>query len=95
MIIEIKAPAMQTLERIAGWVESKNTEGSGSRFLTKFYDFIASQANSISSLPLCKFPDFNKRNLICLFYNDWVIVCKSEKDKITIHLIIHGTWLNY
>lgn len=95
MRIEIKTPAMKTLKSIANWVETKNTEGSGSRYMNKFYDFIYEQAESIHSLPLCKFPEFNIRKLTCLFYNDWVVAVKPEKSKIVIHIIIHGSWLNY
>ncbi len=95
MQIEIKAPAMKTLKSIADWVETKNTVGSGNRYMTKFYNFIVSQMDSVQALPLCKFPEFNLRKLKCLFYNDWVIAIKAEKNKMVIHSIIHGSWLNY
>jgi len=55
---------MKTLESIANWGESKTTEGSGTRFLNKFYAFIDSQMDSINSFPPCKFTNFNKRMLI-------------------------------
>jgi hypothetical protein len=95
MQIEIKKRALYRLNSIANWVEDKNTEGSGKRFLVKFYEFIFSQSNAVHAVPLCKFPEFKIRQLKCLFFNDWVIACKADKNKIVISTIIHGSWLNY
>ena len=93
MKLIVKLPAKRTLLAVANWVESKNTKGSGLRWLNKFYVYIEKNAKAVHALPLCKYKVFKAKKLICLTYNDWVIACKVEDNNVAVHAVIHRSWL--
>lgn len=82
-----------TLRLLAQFVESKNTQGSGKRYVNKFLQFISNTLNSFSKHAICKHKQFALNNWSCFFYKDFVIVYSIISDKIVIHIIIHGSLL--
>jgi len=82
-----------TLRSLAQFVESKNTQGSGKRYVYKFLQFISITLNSFSKHAICKHKQFALNSWRCFFYKDFVIVYSIISDKIFIHVIVHGSLL--
>lgn len=95
MRITIKAEAAATINEIGRYVDSKNTPGSGKRFVSKFLKLIQVSLKSYNLHGLCKFPEFADKGWKCFFIKDWIIAYKVGKKQIEIKAIIHGTLLNY
>lgn len=83
----------QTLRSLAQFVESKNTKGSGKRFVTKFLSYIQDTLNSFSNHAVCKHAQFAVNSWRCFFYKDYVIVYSIVDDTIFVNIIIHSSLL--
>ena len=95
MKIVYKTAALKTIDSAAAFVESKNTEGSGDRWVEKFAEEISSLAKSTAQFPLCKAPQLAKWNYRCFTYKNWVIAFKISDKKFEVCRIIWGSNLNY
>lgn len=93
MKIVFSETATQTLRSLAQFVESKNTKGSGKRYVTKFLSYIQDTLNSFSKHAVCRNPQFAINGWRCFFYKDYVIVYSIVDDTIFINIIIHGSLL--
>ena len=93
MKIVLKRQPQITLAAIASFTESKNTKGSGKRFILRFVKFIEKHALGNVIYSLCKHPVLADLNYCCIFYNKWVIAFTIENNITTIHTIIHGSVL--
>jgi hypothetical protein len=91
MKIVFSETAIQTLRSLAQFVESKNTKGSGKRYVTKFLSYIQDTLNSFSKHAVCKHAQFAINSWRCFLYKDFVIVYSVVDDTIFINIIIHGS----
>jgi plasmid stabilization system protein ParE len=93
MIVQYMPQAEEVLYEIANWVESKNTPGSGFRFVEAFMDQIAALALPNVKYADCKHEIFAREGLQCVPVQDWIVVFRIEKNKFTVHFIVHGSLL--
>lgn len=91
MEVLFKQNALETLYEIAAFVESKNTKGSGYRFIEKVFEFIADYSNPNVQYQLCKYSKFRQKNYSCIFFHDWVIAFKIENETFIVYEIALGT----
>lgn len=67
MKIVFSETATQTLRSLAQFVESKNTKGSGKRYVTKFLSYIQDTLNSFSKHAVCRNAQFAINSWRCFF----------------------------
>jgi hypothetical protein len=91
--LKILPKAMQVIDAIANFVESKNTKGSGARYALKFKVAIEKLALPNVQYSLCNHPILAAYKYSCSHFNDWVIVFKIENEELTVYEIIHGSLL--
>lgn len=87
------AKAMDVIDEIADFAESKNTPGSGNRFAVKFLNTIGSWAVSNTQYALCDHEVFAAFGYSCRRINDWVVAFKIENNVLTVYEIILGSLL--
>lgn len=85
--------AASVIKNIAAFVESKNTPGSGERFVKKLKAAIDKLAIPKVDYSKCNYPDFAEKGYACSHFNDWVIAFKINGDKLTVYEIVHGALL--
>jgi len=92
--LKITLKAMQAIDSIADFVESKNTPGSGARYALKFKSAIEKLAVPNVKHTLCHHPVLASFNYSCSHFNDWVIAFRIADDELTVYEIIHGSLLS-
>lgn len=93
MKIVIYPKASKTIDKIAAFVESKNTPGSGDRYALRFKAAIEKIAQPDVQYALCRNAFLAKSSYSCSYYNDWVIAFKLDKDVLKVYRIIHSSVL--
>ncbi len=93
MRVLLKRQPQIAIASIASYIETKNTPGSGERFIVKFRKFIQESAKEKVKYALCNYAVLASFNYSCLIFNKWVIAFSIEKNVMTIHTIIHGSLL--
>ena len=91
MQINYKIAAVETIADVMNFVESKNTLGSGTRWLNKFETFLQNSLTKPSAIKPCNNRAFYKLGLRCLNFNDWVIAFSIEIDEILIEAVVHSS----
>ncbi|MCW3127404.1 MAG: hypothetical protein JWO03_3062 [Bacteroidetes bacterium] len=96
MILEIKKRASNSLKKIADWIDDKNTEGAGDRWLESCHEGLGRLADIKVNFPLCKDPSLARYNYRCFTYKDkWIVAYKIIDDKFIVYRFIYGPWLAY
>jgi len=93
MNLRFMLEAENALFEIGAWVESRNTEGSGSRFINTMIEKIAAYALPAVQYPICKNKVLAARKLSCIAINDWVIAFTQSKEEFVVHYILYGPGL--
>ena len=91
MLISYSGIAFEALSDIVNFVESKNTLGAGIRWLNRFEAFLKDKLSNPSAIRLCNNQTFQKLELRCLNFNDWVIAFSLNDDTIVIEAILHSS----
>jgi len=84
----INPRALSVINNIAAFVESKNTPGSGKRFVLKFISEIESVAQENLQYTLCNNPVLARHKYSCRYMNNWVIVFRVESNVFIVYDII-------
>jgi hypothetical protein len=90
MEVFYKQNALDTLNEIANFIESKNTKVSGYRFIEKVFEFISDYSIPNIQYQLCKYSKFREKNFSCIFFHDWVIAFKIENEAFIVYEIVLG-----
>jgi len=85
--------ALNVIDEIAAFVESKNTPGSGKRYALKFKKAIEKIAKPKVKYAICNHERLALLNYSCGHYNDWVIAFRIENNALVVYQIIHGSFL--
>lgn len=93
MKVIITVHALNVLSNIATFVESKNTPGSGKRYISKFKEAIKKIAQPNVQYALCNDKNLASLNYHCGHFNDWVIAFRIENKALVVYQIIHGSFL--
>jgi hypothetical protein len=91
--IKITPKALNVIDAIADFVESKNTEGSGGRYALKFKLAIEKLALPNVEYSLCTHRILAAYKYSCSHFNDWVIAFKVKGNELVVYEIIHGSLL--
>ena len=89
MQINYTVEAFSSLVRLINFIEQTNTEGAGLRWLDKFEIFIQVKLSAAVKISLCNNLTFQKLNLKCIYYSDWVIAFSVSSDNVLIEALIH------
>lgn len=90
--IRYSVVAENSLLRIAKFVDSVNTNGSGDRWKLKFHKKISKYAMPIQ-YNLCRHKVYAKQGFSCVAVDDWIIIFKIENDIFYVKQIILGSGL--
>jgi hypothetical protein len=91
--VKIMPKALQVIDAIADFVESKNTKGSGARYAMKFKAAIKKLAVPGIQYSPCNHYVLAAYNYSCTHYNDWVIAFKIKEGNLIVYEVIHGSLL--
>ena len=80
MQVNYTKDAFATLIQLVNFIETFNTKGAGVRWLTRFELFIEKKLSNPVSIKFCHNRTFNKLNLRCIYFNDWLIAFSIHKD---------------
>ncbi len=87
----IRPRAEKAIQAVALFIESKNTPGSGAKWVNQILDFLLLRSAIVSSYPLCRNIHLSQRNFSCIIFNKkWVIVFKQTKRTFDVHQVIYG-----
>lgn len=80
---------MLAIVQVSEFVESKNTTGSGVRWMNKVFDFIHDFAKPNVQYPLCHYKSFRLKGYSCIsFADEWLIVFKIKGNQFTVHRFV-------
>jgi len=87
----IYAPtAKNSIRKIAAYIEDKGYPETAEKFINKLYNFGNSLADYHFAYPVCKQPQFAKRNMHCAIFNEnYIFVYKLVETQLIIYNIIH------
>lgn len=72
------------------YIAKQGNPENAEKFYHKLYDFGRALKNLPDKYPICKQPQFAKRNMHCaVFHKDYVFVYKFVKTQVIIYTIIH------
>ena len=90
MKLLIRPKALKSLEKIAFYVESINTKGSGDQFLVKFLNSMQQYALEGVTFQSCKHFSLSSKGYSCVFHEQWVIAFKIQGNQFIIYRIVWG-----
>lgn len=89
MQINYTADAFASLISLINFIEEKNTNGAGIRWLGRYENFLSAAFLNTATIKLCRNKTFNRLQLKCIYFNDWVIAFSVSADKILIEALLH------
>jgi len=96
MNLAFRKRALNTIARIANWVEAQNTKGAGDRWVRKIRLELTSVAASNVNHAICKDPKLARFRYRCFTHNDkWVVAYKIKGNQFIVYRFIYGPWLAY
>ncbi len=93
MKLIFKEPALKTLRLQRDFLDSKNTIGSGNRYVLKFKNSIKSFAQPNTQYAKCNNTVLLKFGYSCVTIGKWIVAFKIEDDNFIVYEIILGTLL--
>jgi hypothetical protein len=93
MRVSYEPGALETLNDIADFIDSINTEGAGQFWLTNFTLHLYFYAKDNVTYALCHNKTFSDERLSCIHYQGWVIAFKIEEDELIVYYIVRGNIL--
>ena len=89
MQIKYTIDAFTSLAQLINFVESKNTSGAGIRWLDQYEKHLQNVLINAKQKKPCHNATFNRLNLLCIYYNDWVIAFSIHSNFILIEALMH------
>jgi hypothetical protein len=89
MQIKYTLDAFASLTSLINFIESKNTQGAGLRWLERYEAFLLKTLVNVKRLSFCKNSVFKKLHLYCVYFNDWLIAISVHEDFILIEALLH------
>ncbi len=87
--IEISEDAEEMIFGYVEWLETKNTPGSGSRFLVNLNHFLNRLGRSFPYFSPCSNLILRSKNLFCSSYREWVVAFEIGQACIIVTAFIH------
>lgn len=89
MQINYTADVLSSLIKLVNFIEEKNTQGAGERWLSRFELYLSATLPHSLTISLCNNATFKRLNLRCLYYNDWVIAFSIHNGYVLIEALMH------
>jgi len=89
MEINYTLDAFSSLTQLVNFIESKNTLGAGLRWLSKFETFLNNSFHSSHKIKKCNNLTFNKLELHCIYFNEWLIAFSINENVVLIEALLH------
>ncbi|SFQ47883.1 hypothetical protein [Parafilimonas terrae] len=89
MQINYTTDAFYALIQLVNYIESKNTQGAGLRWLSRFEKFLERKLKSASQIKLCNNIAFQQLNLRCIYFNEWIVAFSVYEDSVLIEALLH------
>ena len=89
MQIKYTLDALASLTSLINFIESKNTQGAGLRWLGRYETFLLKTLANVKRLTLCKNSVLKKLHLHCIYFNDWLIAISVHEDFILVEALLH------
>jgi len=89
MQVNYTTEAFASLSGLVNFIEDNNTENAGLRWLERFEHFLQTTLNNGQIIKLCNNATFNKLNLRCIYFNDWVVAFSIQPDYILTEALLH------
>ena len=94
MKLVVKKRAGNSLADLADWIDERNTDGAGNRWLLQFYADMDHIGKIGLKSAICKDESLAKYEYRCFTYNEkWIVAYKITKTKITVYRFILGSRL--
>lgn len=87
--IKYTTDAFASLTSLINFIETKNTEGSGIRWLNRYEKYLKKKFATAKQKRLCNNAAFKKLNLCCIYFNDWLIAFSIHENFILIEALLH------
>lgn len=93
--VGFKKRAINAIDSVCEFIESKNLLGSSAKWYVALIDFIDERANlSTIKFPLCNYHKFEQKGFSCFIYKkQWVIVFRYTDTTLTVYQLVHGSRL--
>lgn len=85
--------AKETLRILEDFVDTKNTQGAGKRFVKKFKAELKKYIQPHTTYKLCNNSYLADEGFSCISINNWIVVFKIEKNTFFVYDIIWGAWV--
>ncbi len=89
MQIDYTVEAFTSLIQLVNYIESKNTQGAGLRWLKRYETFIKKKLEFPQQIKLCNNQTFYMLKLRCIIYNEWIIAFSIYEDAVLIEAFLH------
>lgn len=89
MNVHYPIEAFSSLSRLVNFIETKNTKNAGLRWLGRYEHFLQTTLTNPRLINLCNNATFNRLNLRCIYFNDWVVAFSIHTDYILIEVLLH------
>ena len=87
--IKYTTDAFASLTSLINFIEAKNTEDAGIRWLNRYEKYLKNAFLNAKQKRLCNTYTFKKLNLRCIYFNDWLIAFSIHKNFILIEALLH------
>ena len=87
MQVNYTKKAFATLTQLVNYIEASNTQSAGIRWLNRYEAFLQKILLNPEDIRLCNNYTFNKLDLRCIYFNDWIIAFSIHKSFIFIEAI--------
>lgn len=89
MQVNYTVDALASLLQLINFIENKNTQGAGLRWLARYETFLQKQFYNSNQGKLCHNQAFRKLNLYCINYKDWIIAFSVQQNAVLIEALLH------
>lgn len=89
MQVKYTTDAFASLTGLINFIESKNTRGSGIRWLNQYEKFLKKAFANPLKRKKCNNDTFKRLKLHCIYFKNWLIAFSVNKDVILIEAILH------
>ena len=94
-LVEYKLRAVNAIEAVCDFIESKNVPGSSVKWYSALLQFIDRQAQIKKiQFPLCNYHKFAAKGFSCfVFKKEWIVVFKYSHEKLIVYRFVNGSRL--
>jgi hypothetical protein len=89
MEIRYTKDTYRVLIQLINYIEEKNTEGAGLRWLGRYESWLLEKLTDAAHIKTCNNATLKRVGLRCLYYNNWVIAFSIHNEYVLIEALLH------